>query len=316
MVGDRDHPRYPDVLVARVGCGEGFLGGSFQPVIEFLCHPISQLGEQRLGVQAGHEHAEKPGNAAQLVKIADQCPACAWVLDLDGNLPPVAPDAAVHLADRGCGGRLVVEIGEAVPPLFAHVAREHLVHSLGRQRRCGFLQLGQGSPVRAGDLRGQCGLEDGYRLPELHGAALELAKDLEDLRCCPQLNFLGYQLSWPAAQPLASSQRSPARQRDRQHGQFRRAGDSMAGQIVHDPPVLRPARAYRPRTRSGTAGRHREKPGRMLRTRSRARQALVFQNGLAARGEAKFSARGRFPGPKVPGLWVFRPLCPGLVWGV
>ena len=64
MVADGDHMRDADVRVARVGGGEGLLGSSFQPVIEFLCHPFPQLGEQRLGVQAGHERAEKPGQAA------------------------------------------------------------------------------------------------------------------------------------------------------------------------------------------------------------------------------------------------------------
>ena len=218
MAGGGDHMRDGDVRVARVRDGEGFLGGSFQPVIEFLCHPVPQLGEQRLGVQARHERAEKPGDAAQLVKITDQRPAHARVLDLDRNLAPVVPHAPVHLADRGCGRRLVVELGEAGPPVLAHVAREHLVNSPGRQRRRGFLQPGQGIPVRAGDLRRQRSLEYRQRLPELHRAALELAKNPEDLLRCPPLNFLGDQLGWPAAQPLAGSQRGPGSKPGRKRG--------------------------------------------------------------------------------------------------
>jgi hypothetical protein len=141
----------------------------------------------------------------------------------------------VHLADGGGGRRLVVELGEAGSPLLAHIAREHRVNSPGRQRRRGFLQPGQGGPVRFGDLRGQRGLEYGQRLPELHRAALELAKNLEDLICCPLLDFLGHQLSWPAAQAFAGSQRGPACEPDRQPSQFGRAGHTMAGQIAHDP---------------------------------------------------------------------------------
>ena len=238
MVADGDHMRYADVRVARVGDGEGLLGGSFPPVIELLGHPVPQLGQQRLGVQPGHERPEKPGEAAQLVEIADQRLAHARVLDLDRNLAPVVPHAPVHLADGGGGRRLVVELGEAGPPVLAHVPREHLVNSPGRQRRRGFLQPGQGIPVRAGDLRRHRGLEYGKCLPELHRAALELAKDPEDLLCRPLLDFLGHHLSWPAAQAPAGSQRGPASEPDRQPSQSGCAGDTMAGQITHDP-ILR-----------------------------------------------------------------------------
>gem|GEM_PF-4682243 len=235
MVADADHTWDADVRVAGVAGGESLLGGSFQPVIEFLGHPVPQLGEQRLGVQPRHKRTEKPGATAQLIEIADQRPARARVLDLDGNLAPIVPHSPVHLADGGRSRRLVVEPGEAGPPLLAHVAREHLVNSPGRQRRRGFLQPGQGGPVRFGDLRGQRGLEYRQRLPELHRAALELAKDPEDLICCPLLDFLGHQLSWPAAQALAGSQRGPACEPNRQPSQPGRAGDSVAGQIAHHP---------------------------------------------------------------------------------
>ncbi len=238
VVADADHTGDAHVRVAGVAGGESLLGGSFPPVIEFLGHPVPQLGEQRLDVQARHEPAEKPGETAQLAEIAHQRPARARVLDLDGNLAPVVPDGSVHLADGRGGRRLVVELGEAGPPTLAHVAREHLVHSPGRHRRRGFLQPGQGGPVRFGDLRGQRGLEYGQRLPELHRAALELAQDPEDLSCCPLLDFLVHQLSWPAAQPLAPSQRGPACVPGRQPGQSGRAGDSMTGQIAHEPPLV------------------------------------------------------------------------------
>jgi len=78
----------------------------------------------------------------------------------------------------------------------------------------------------------------GQRLPELNRAALEFAKDPEDLICCPLLDFLGHQLSWPAAQAFAGSQCGPAREPDRQPSQSGRAGASMARQIADDP-ILR-----------------------------------------------------------------------------
>ena len=238
VVADGDHTGDADVRVAGVEGGESLLGGSFPPVIEFLGHPVPQLGEQRLGVQARHEPAEKPGEAAQLAEITHQRPARTRVLDLDRHLAPVMPDSPVHLADGRRGRRLVAELGEAGPPVLAHVAREHLVHSLGRQRRRGFLQPGQGGPVRFGDLRGQRGLEYRQRLPELHRTALELTQDPEDLSCRPLLDFLVHQLSRPAAQALAASQRGPTRVPDRQPGQPGRAGDSMTGQIAHEPPLV------------------------------------------------------------------------------
>ena len=94
------------------------------------------------------------------------------------------PDGPVHLADGRGGGRLVVEPGEAVPPPLAQVIGEHLVNGLDRHRWCGFLQPGQGGPVRLGDLRGQHGLEYRQRLPELHRAALKVAQDPENLSLC------------------------------------------------------------------------------------------------------------------------------------
>ena len=126
VVAGADHTWDADVRVVGVAGRESLLGGSFQPVVEFLGHPLPQLGEQRLDLQARHERAEEPGEAAQLAQIADQRPARARVLDLDGNLAPVGPDGPVHLADGRGGRRLIVELGEAGPPLLAHIAREHL----------------------------------------------------------------------------------------------------------------------------------------------------------------------------------------------
>ncbi len=155
-----DHMRNGHVRVVSVGHGERFLGGGFQPVVEFLGHPVAQLGQQGLGVEPGHEHAEQPGDAAQLVEVADECLACARVLDLDGDRAAVLPYAAVYLADGSGCRRLVVELGEAVQPVLAHIGGEDLVDGPRGQRRRGFLEPGQGGPVGTGDLRRECGLED------------------------------------------------------------------------------------------------------------------------------------------------------------
>jgi len=107
------------------------------------------------------------------------------------------------------------------------------------------LQLGQGGAVWFGDMRRQRGLEYGQRLPELHRAALEVAKDREDLICRPPLDFLSHQLGWPAAQSLAGPQRGPAREPGRQPGQPGGAGDSMARQISHGCILPHTARLHR-----------------------------------------------------------------------
>jgi len=160
MIGGGDDMRHVNVRVAGVDLGERLLRGSFQPVVEFLRHPVPQLVEERLDVKSGHEHAEKPGDAAQLVEVADQRVARPRVLDLDGDLPPVLPDAAVHLPDGGRGRRLIIELGEAGPPVLAHIGGQDLVNGTRGQRRRGLLQPGQRCPVRPGDLRGQRRLED------------------------------------------------------------------------------------------------------------------------------------------------------------
>ena len=223
-----------------------------------------------------------------------------------------------------------VELGEARPPLLGHVAREHRVNSPGRHRRRGFLQPGQGRPVRFGDLRGQRGLEYRQRLPELHRAALELAKDPEDLICRPLLDFPGHQLSWPAAQALAGSQRGPACEPDRQPRQPGRTGDTMAGQIAHDPILryaaimhhsdrmhrsdrqLHPARRYRadtpyirrhPVSRSRTGLRQPPSPDRIRAGVSTAgtarRHGCVSTQGR--KGWPARPARSHHPGAFCPG---------------
>ena len=88
VVADPDHTRDTHIRVTGVAGGESLLGGSFPPVIQLLSHPVPQLGEQRLDVQARHEPAEKPGKTAQLAEIADQRPARTRVLDLDGHRRP------------------------------------------------------------------------------------------------------------------------------------------------------------------------------------------------------------------------------------
>jgi hypothetical protein len=198
-------------------------------VVELLGHPVAQLVEQRLDLQPRHQQAEQPPGPAQLVEVADQRPARAGVLDLHRDLPAVASRRLVHLADGRRGGRGVAELGEVVPPVLAQVGGQHLVHGAGGQRRRGLLQLGQRGPVRPGDLGRQRRLEDGQRLAQLHGAALELAEDPEDLVGGALLYFLGHDLGRPAADPLPDPEGRAARQPDRQPGHLGGPGHGVLG---------------------------------------------------------------------------------------
>jgi hypothetical protein len=153
--------------------------------------------------------ASSPG-PAELSEVADQRLARTRVLDLDGHVPAVLPDRAVHLADRRGRDRRVVERDELRAPVLAEVAGQHPVHAAGGHRRCGLLQLCQRRTVGPRQLRRQRGLEDGQRLPELHRAALELAEHTEDLVGGALLDLLRDYLCRSPPDPLAEAERRPS----------------------------------------------------------------------------------------------------------
>ena len=142
------------------------------------------------------------------------------------------PDGLVHLADRGRRGGRVAELGEEVAPVLAQFSGQHLVHGAGRQRRRGLLQLGQRGPVRSRDLRRKRRLEDGQRLAQLHGAALELAQHAEDLLGRALLDLLGDELG-QAADAFPQPDGRAARQPDRQPGHLRGPGHRALGHVAH-----------------------------------------------------------------------------------
>ena len=179
--------------------------------------------------------AEQPRDPAELVEVAEQRASPApgyWIFTATSR--PSLQHRAVHLADRRRGRRLVVELGERLAPVRAEVLGQDRVHRAGRQRRSRLLQLGQGRPVRAGDLRREGGLEDRQRLPELHRAALELAEHAEDLVGRAAAGSRRRRARRAAADPLAQAQCGPAGQSNREGRQLCRARDRSAGQIVHN----------------------------------------------------------------------------------
>ena len=122
----------------------------------------------------------------------------------------------------------------------AELLAQHLVHDGGRQRRRGLLQLGQRGPVGRGDLLGQRGLEDGQRLAELHGPALELPEDLEHLGGGAGLQFRRDHLGRLAAEPLPDAEGGASGDAQRQGRQARRADDRAARDVGHGPSLVPP----------------------------------------------------------------------------
>ena len=202
--------RHQDVGVAVVRRGERLLALRLELVVELLGDPGLELGDQRLDLEAGDQHADQPAHPADLGEVGQQGVTGARVLHLDGDLATVGPGRAVHLADRGGGGRRVVEVLEPVAPVVAELAGQHPVHRAGRQRRRGVLQPGERLAVGTGEVLGQRRLEDGHGLPELHRAALELAEHLEQLLRGARLDLGGDQLGGPPAQPPPETERGAA----------------------------------------------------------------------------------------------------------
>ena len=192
------------VGVAGVGRGERPLRVGLQPVVQLLDDPGLELGDQRLDVHAGEERGEQPGEPRpSWLRSAISAVAAPGYWILTATSRPSRQVAAVHLADAGRRGRLVVERWNALAPRPAELLGEHRVHGAHRHRRRRLLQLGQRLAVGAGDLLGQRGLEDRQRLAELHRPALELAQDGEELLGGALLQLGGDRSAGRPAEPLA-----------------------------------------------------------------------------------------------------------------
>ena len=229
----RDDAGDGDVGIVGEGRGEPALGVGLERVVEFLEHPLLELGEQRLDLQPRRYSGEQPRHPRQLGEVGEQRRAGTWVLQLDGYLAAVGPHRAVHLADAGRGGRDLVEGLEAIRPAAAELLVEHAVHRGRRHRRGGLLQLGEGFAVRRGGVLGQCGFEHRQRLPEFHRTALELAEDGEQLLGGPGLQLSGDFVGGAAADPLAETDRGAPGDAEGQRGELRGPGYPALRNIAH-----------------------------------------------------------------------------------
>ena len=218
-LGDGEH------RVAAERLGELSLGLRLQPVVELLDHPGLQLFQDRLDVQPGDPPGGHPGHPGHLVQVRDQRLAGPRVLHLHRHRPAVAPDAAMHLPDRGSRRRLVVELAEQLAPPRPQLGGQHPVHGRRRHRRGRVLQLGQRGAVRPGQLLGQRRLEDAHRLAELHRPALELAEHPEQLVGGAGLDLGSNQFGRPAPDPLPQPEGGAPGEAERQCCQLHGARD-------------------------------------------------------------------------------------------
>jgi hypothetical protein len=209
------------------------LRGGLQLVVELLGDALTELGQQRLDVHPGLDDLEHGAEPGELVEVGEERLPRARVLDLHGDRLARLPHRPVDLTDRGGGGRGVVERGEPLPPVGAELAGQHLVDRGRRQRRRRLLELGERLAVRAGQVFGQGGLEDRQRLTELHGAALELPQDAEQLLGRALLDLGRDHVRGHAGDPLAEAEHRPPGEPKGQRGEFGGAGYGPAGDVAH-----------------------------------------------------------------------------------
>ena len=195
-----------------------------------------------------------------------------WILTATSR--PSRQDARCTCPIEAAAAGHVVE-GEELrgPPAGAQLGGEDRVHPVGRHRRRGVLEPGQGRAVRSGELLGHRGLHDRQGLAELHGPALELPEDGEELLGGAGLQLGRDELRRLPADPLAEAEGGAPCHPEGQRGEPDGASDDVAGDVGHAPivaqtvgsrrPSAAPARGVRrPRrwTDEATAGRPRATP--------------------------------------------------------
>ncbi|MCP2294992.1 hypothetical protein APR11_001399 [Nocardia amikacinitolerans] len=109
--------------------------------------------EHALDVGARQEDIGKRGESAQLPEIARHRRAAAGIHHLHRDRRPVAPDRAVHLADRGGRRAALVEFPEMPAPVRSHARRHGGVHGGGEHGGRGVLEAAQRDPVGLGEFR-------------------------------------------------------------------------------------------------------------------------------------------------------------------
>ena len=206
------------------------MGSSFPPVIEFLGHPVRSSASSGFNLQARHERAEHPGEAAQLMKwLMSARPAPGyWILTATWRPScqtarctwPIEAAAAARRRTRRSWTATARPSRPRAPCEWSGQAQAAPIPA-------GLVKVARYGPAISGD---RAASNTDSACPSLVRAPpFELAQDPEDLIRGPPLDFLGRRLA-PAAQPLPGSpaRSGPRTRARRQPQQSGRADDAVA----------------------------------------------------------------------------------------
>ena len=166
-------------------------------VVQLLAQPRRHLLEDLARVDR-RVHARMQGeHHLELVEVGLHGRVHVGILQLAGQRPPVVRHRAVHLAERGRGGRLRLEALEAAGPVGTQLGDHAPAHE-GRPHRRGLrLQLGELLGVFGRQSLG----DGGHQLRHLHDRPLQAAERRRQRR-----RVLGV-VAVDAEQPLAGDAR-------------------------------------------------------------------------------------------------------------
>ena len=141
-------------------------------IVELLAHACGDFLRDLAGVDHRVHAAVDREQPIELFQIGFDRRLHVGILELGGEPLAVGRARAMHLAERGSGGRLVLELGEFALPARAELRRHAPLHERPAHRRGIALQL-----LELLDVFGRQQVRDGrHQLGDLHDRALQPAK--------------------------------------------------------------------------------------------------------------------------------------------
>ncbi len=167
----------------------------FAMVVELLAHPLADLMRDLARVDRRADAAMERKQEIELREIGFDGRRHLGILQLAGERLAVEPSRFMHLAERGRGGGLQVELGKALAPAGAELGLHAAAHEARAHRRRLRLQTNELGRVvgrqRVGDRRQELG--------DFHHRALHRAQG--------RGQRLGVRLAPAAAQPVDADPR-------------------------------------------------------------------------------------------------------------
>ena len=153
---------------------------SLEPVVELLADRAGELVDELAHVdevEGPHPLLDESRRLVEEPEVGLDLLRRAGPLHLDGDDVPVREHRAVHLADRGGGDRLGVELDEEALDRLAQVLLDHALDLLVRERAHVVLEAAQlGDDVRREDVR-----PHREQLAELDEGRAELVEQLAEV---------------------------------------------------------------------------------------------------------------------------------------